>query len=101
MALAWVGVTGVPSVSQTTYGVPRSMTTQARSAKWAASTHSAPEVVFAAFHHLGVVGPGELGVLAAGVVGGADQSGAEQSVAGLADGLALAVALPGLGGLGG
>ena len=36
------GVTGVPSVSQTTWGRPRSMTVQARSARWAATTQVAP-----------------------------------------------------------
>src|SRR6266536_2292216 len=34
------------------------------------------EVVLAAFDHLGVVDPGELGVLFAGVVGGPDQGAA-------------------------
>jgi hypothetical protein len=51
------------------------------------------EVVLAALDHLGA---GQLGVLAAGVVGGADQGGPQQPVAGLADGLALAVGLAGL-----
>jgi len=51
------------------------------------------EVVFAALDHLGVVDAGQLGVLAAGVVGGADQGGAQQLVAGLGDGLAFAVAV--------
>jgi hypothetical protein len=59
------------------------------------------EVVLAALDHLDPVDAGELGVLAAGVVGGADQGGAQQLVAGLADGLAFAVGLAGLGGLGG
>ena len=60
-----------------------------------------PEVVLAALDHLGVVDTGELGVLAAGVVGGPDQGSPEQLVAGLGDGLALAVAVAGLGCLGG
>src|SRR5512133_1416354 len=59
------------------------------------------EVVFAALDHLGPVDAGQLGVLAAGVVGGADQGGPQHPVAGLADGLALAVGLAGLGCLGG
>jgi hypothetical protein len=59
------------------------------------------EVVFAALDHLDPVEAGELRVLAAGVVGGADQGGPEQLVAGLGDGLALAVGLAGLGCLGG
>src|SRR5215217_7013619 len=59
------------------------------------------EVVFAALDHLGVVDAGQLGVLAAGVVGGTDQGSPQQPVAGLADGLALAVGLAGLGCLGG
>jgi hypothetical protein len=59
------------------------------------------EVVFATLDHLGVVDAGQLGVLAAGVVGGADQGGPQQPVAGLGDGLAFAVGLAGLGGLGG
>ena len=55
------------------------------------------EVVFAASDHLGVVDAGELGVVFAGGVGGADQGGAQQPVAGFADGLAFAVGFPGLG----
>ena len=35
------------------------------------------EVVFASFDHLHVVDPGELGVLFAGVVSGADHGGAQ------------------------
>jgi hypothetical protein len=58
------------------------------------------EVIFAALDHLDPVDAGQLRVLAAGVVGGADQGGPEYLVAGLGDGLALAVALAGLGGLG-
>ncbi len=58
-------------------------------------------MVLAAFDHLDVVGAGELGVLAAGVVGGADQRGAQQRRAGLGHGLALAVGVAGLRGLGG
>jgi hypothetical protein len=58
-------------------------------------------VVVAAFDHLDPGEAGQLGVLAAGVVGGADQGGAQQPVAGLGDGLALAVGLAGLGRLGG
>src|SRR4029450_7118959 len=41
------------------------------------------EVVFAALDHLGVVDAGQLGVLAAGVVGGADQGGAPHVGGGL------------------
>src|SRR6266498_572698 len=37
ICLASSGVTGVLSVSQITYGMPRSMTVQARSARWAAT----------------------------------------------------------------
>jgi hypothetical protein len=58
------------------------------------------EVVLAALDHLEVVDAGQLGVLAAGVVGGADQGGAQQPVAGLADRLAVAVGLAGLRRLG-
>ena len=58
-------------------------------------------MVFAALDHLDPVDAGQLWVLAAGVVGGADQGGPEQLVAGLGDGLAFAVALAGLGCLGG
>src|SRR5205809_938262 len=54
------------------------------------------EVVFAALGHLLVVGAGELGVLLAGGVGGADQGGAQQRGSGLGHGLALAVGLAGL-----
>src|SRR5512133_3656454 len=54
------------------------------------------EVVFAALDHLDPVDAGELRVLAAGVVGGANQGGPEQLVAGLGAGLAFAVALAGL-----
>jgi hypothetical protein len=59
-----------------------------------------PQMVFAALDHLGVVDAGELGVASAGVVGGADQGGAQQPVAGLAEGLAFAVDLAGLRRLG-
>src|SRR5215471_76397 len=59
------------------------------------------EVVGAAFGHLGVVDLGELGVLAAGGVGGAVERGAQQGGSGLAHGLALAVGLAGFAGLGG
>jgi hypothetical protein len=58
------------------------------------------EVVFAAFGHLLAVDDRELGVLLAGGVGGADQGGAQQRGAGLGDGLALAVGVPGFGGVG-
>jgi hypothetical protein len=58
------------------------------------------EVVFAALDHLQVVEAGQLGIGAAGVVGGADQGGAQQPVAGLGDGLALAVGVAGLRRLG-
>src|SRR5215468_454454 len=58
------------------------------------------EVVFAAFGHLQVVDAGQLGVLLAGGVGGTDQGGAQQRGSGLGHGLALAVGLAGLGGLG-
>jgi hypothetical protein len=59
--------------------------------------HADPaEMVFAAFDHLEVVDAGQLRVDLAGVVGGADQGGAQQSVAGLADRLAFAVGLAGL-----
>ena len=54
------------------------------------------EMVFAAFDHLQVVDAGQLRVDPAGVVGGADQGGAQQPVAGLADRLAFAVGLAGL-----
>jgi hypothetical protein len=54
------------------------------------------EMVFAAFDHLQVVAAGQLRVDSAGVVGGADQGGAQQLVTGLADGLAFAVGLAGL-----
>ena len=57
-------------------------------------------MVLAAFDHLDVVDPGELGVLFAGVVGGADQGGAQQRRAGLGHGLALAVGVAGLDALG-
>ena len=56
------------------------------------------EVVLAALDHLHVVEAGELGVLAAGGVGGAVKGGPQQPVAGLGDGLALAVGVAGLGG---
>jgi hypothetical protein len=48
-----------------------------------------PEVVLAPLDHLHVVAAGQLGVEAAGVVGGADQGGAQQPVAGLGDGWPL------------
>jgi len=51
------------------------------------------EVGGAAFGHLQVVDPGELGVLAAGGVGGAGEGGAQQGGPGLAHRLALAVGL--------
>jgi hypothetical protein len=54
------------------------------------------EVVLASLDHLQVIDAGQLRVLAAGVVSGADQGGAQQPVAGFADGLALAVDLAGL-----
>jgi hypothetical protein len=47
-----------------------------------------------------VVEAGQLGIDAAGVVGGADQGGPQQPVAGLADRLAFAVGLAGLRRLG-
>ena len=59
------------------------------------------EVVLAALDHLDVVDPGELGVLVAGVVGGADQGGAQQARTGFRHRLALAVGVAGLGGFGG
>jgi hypothetical protein len=54
------------------------------------------EMVLAAFDHLQVVAAGQLRVDAAGVVGGADQGGPQQPIAGLADRLAVAVGLAGL-----
>jgi hypothetical protein len=53
-------------------------------------------MVLAAFDHLQVVDAGQLRVDAAGVVGGADQGGPQQPIAGLADRLAFAVGLAGL-----
>src|ERR1700684_2573627 len=53
------------------------------------------EGVFAAFGHLLVVDAGELGVLPAGVVSGADRGGAQQGGPGLGHGLALAVGVAG------
>src|SRR6266487_597000 len=55
------------------------------------------EVVLAALDHLHVVDAGELGVEVAGGVGGTVKGGAQQPVAGLGDGLALAVAVASLG----
>jgi hypothetical protein len=63
-----------------------------------AASHDAEgfEVARAAFGHLRVVDLRELGVLFAGVVGGADQGRAQQSGSGLGHGLALAVGVAGL-----
>jgi hypothetical protein len=58
------------------------------------------KVVVATLDHLDVVDAGQLGVDAAGVVGGADRGGPQQPVAGLAFGLALAVGVAGFGRLG-
>jgi hypothetical protein len=58
------------------------------------------QVVLATLDHLHPVEAGQLGVLAAGVVRGADQGGAQQPITGLAYRLALAVGLAGLRGLG-
>ena len=55
-------------------------------------------MIGAALGHLLVVDPGELGILAAGSVGGAEQRGAQQRRAGLAHRLALAVGVAGLAG---
>jgi hypothetical protein len=58
------------------------------------------EVVFAALDHLHVVDAGELGVLPAGGVGGADHGGAQQRRPGFGYGLSLAVGVAGLDALG-
>jgi hypothetical protein len=59
------------------------------------------KVVFATLDHLDVVAAGQLRVDAAGMVGGAVKGGPQQPVAGLADGLALAVGVAGFGRFGG
>src|SRR5664280_1884189 len=80
--------------------MPRTRTACSRSARWAATTQQAFQVLGAALHHLGVVDLRELRVGPAGVVRGPDQGGAQQPVAGLAHWLALAVGLAGLAGPG-
>ena len=79
-----------------TYGICRFITAQARSARAAATTHSALRWS-APRHHLGVVDPGQLRVLPAGGVRGPDQGGPQQRRSGLAHRLALAVGDTGLG----
>src|SRR5262249_56922754 len=101
ICLASAGVTGLPLLSQITYGVPRFRAAQARSARCPATTQQALRWGGAAFGHLGVADLGELGVVAPGGVSGAVERGAQQGGPGFADGLAFAVGLAGFAGLGG
>jgi hypothetical protein len=80
--------------------MPRLITAQNLSARFGGHDTEGAEVVLAALDHLQVVDAGELGVGLPGVVGGADEGGAQQRGPGLGHGLSLVVGVAGLGGLG-
>ena len=88
----------MPLVLQITYGVPRLSVVQDRSARCPGDDAAGFQVGGAALGHLQVVDLGQLGVLAAGGVSGADERRPQLGWPGLAHRLALAVRLAGLAG---